>query len=265
MKKTCNLIGQIFFPLIITCLFLFNTGCGLDTFYVIDAPNAIYHQPEYTNEIQFDQKYFEFGTNETNSIEGFDFEGTEVYYKIYNTSSQMTSEVSSLQSLANDAEKSVNAAEKMITATNSDGSGGYGYKQLRVDGRYESPLIPYTGSNKRILIRLTDYQDVEKYSARICIVNGNNDESYLYGSSTKTIPVRDVNRKSFNFGRNGDKDSVPLSTGEDDVKYVKDSGSDLWYVAMFAVAVGKDSTYVQYRSNILYLGSVRIDSSSFDN
>lgn len=260
MKKTCNVTGKIFCLLLITCLFLFNTGCGLDTFYMIDAPYSVIHQPTYDN-IDYSYRYFDFWTNETVEIEGFDFRGTEVYYKIYNNYSQMSSEISTLQSLANDSEKNVTAADKMINPTDS---GGYAYKELKVSGKYESPLIPATGVNQRIYIRLTDYQSMPDYSARICTIQ-DGEEKYLYESESKTIPVRNSSDiRTFNFGRSGQYDTLPTKD-DNDVKIDTENKSEYWYVAMFAVAVGYDYTFAVYRSNILYLGSVRIDATSQDN
>lgn len=256
MKKTCKLIKVLILLLPVTCLFLFNSGCGLDTVYVLDSPHLIVHSPEAQNESQ-DTKYFEFYTNESTNIEGFTFQGTEVYYKIYNSYSQMTSETSVLQTLSNDTDKSATAADKMI---NNTSSGGYGYKALKVAGNQTSPLIPDSGSNERVYIRLTDYQNVEDYSAKI-LVNG----QYLNGSVSKTVPVRNTaDRRTFNFGRNGSLDIVPTSV-DDDVKYSSGVSSSTWYVAMFAAGIGIDASYQNYYSNILYLGSVSIDASRYDN
>ena len=39
-------------------LFLFNSGCGLETFYVIDAPGTTVHEPLYSSIFEED-KYFD--------------------------------------------------------------------------------------------------------------------------------------------------------------------------------------------------------------
>ncbi len=256
MKKACLFNKYYLLLVMIACLLFFNTSCGLDTFYVLDPPISIIHQPEYSNESQ-DSKYFEFWTNENTQIEGFTFLGTEVYYKIYNSYSQMTSETSVLQTLSNDADKSATAAEKMI---NNTSSGGYGFKALKVAGNPESPLVTASDSNQRVYIRLSDYQNVEDYSARV-LVNGAN----LNGAAGKTIPVRNTSdMRTFNFGRNGSYDIAPAKDDED-VKFTSGVTSSKWYVCMFAASLGMDATYQNYYSNILYLGSVSIDASSYDN
>ena len=255
-KKACIFNKWITLLVMIACLLLFNTSCGLDTFYVLNPPISIVHQPDYANESQ-DSKYFEFWTNENTQIAGFTFQGTDVYYKIYNSYSQMSSEINVLQTLSNDADKSATAAEKMINNTTS---GGYGYKSLKVAGNLTTPLIPAIESNQRVYIRLSDYQNVEDYSARVLV-----DGRYLNNSAGKTIPVRNTpDRRTFNFGRNGALDIAPTKE-DDDVKFSSGMTSTKWYVAMFAAGVGIDASYQNYYSNILYLGSVSIDSSSYDN
>lgn len=252
--KTYTKFKYLFLLINIVCLFLFNMGCGLDVFYVIEAPSVIVHEPSYDS-TDYSERYFSFYTNESSSgTSGFNFSGTDVYYRIYDSSSQMQSEVNVLVTLANDDTTSVNAASKMIDT--------YSYCKLRIDEYYDEPLIPYTGSNRQIYIRLTDYQDIEDYSARI--LEGGEDGSYLNSSSTLTVPVRNTDRASFNFGRDGDNDQLPVQ-GDDDVDYISGPTDSLWYVAMFAVAVGYDYTYTNYFSNILYLGSVTIDASTEDN
>ena len=259
MKKAYNVIKNIFVVLSLVCLFIFNTGCGLDTFYVISAPVNVVHQPYYTD-TDHAERYFSFWTNEETDIAGFVFLGTDVYYKIYNSSSQMSTEVSVLQTLASDSEKSSTAPDKMMNPTSS---GGYGYKGLEAKKFNKSVLIPSENQNRLVYIRLSDYQSLEAYSARILI--GGEYGTNLYDSDTKVIPIRNTSDgRTFNFGRSGDLDKVPTSEDED-VKYTSSSSDGKWYIAMFAVAVGYDATYKNYYSNILYLGSVTIDSNSYDN
>ncbi len=252
--KACKKFKYIILLLCFVCLLFFNTACGLDVFYVMESPVTNVHTPSYDSS-DFAERYFSFFTNEnvsTNS--GFSFKGTDIYYRIFDSSSQMQSEVNSLISLSNNESTSNTAATKMIET--------YKFNKLRISGYYEEPLIPYSGQNRQIYIRLTDYQSIEDYSARI--LEGGENGSYVNSSVTKTIPVRNVNRTSFNFGRSGSNDKAPAK-GDDDVDYISGPTNNTWYVAMFAVAVGYDSTFTNYYSNILYLGSVTIDGSTVDN
>ena len=72
------------FSLAICCLCFF--GCGLEEYYVLEAPFRIYNTPNA--DTTYDNKYFDFVTNETGNAgisPSFNFLGTAVYYKIYNS------------------------------------------------------------------------------------------------------------------------------------------------------------------------------------
>lgn len=238
MKKTFYL-KYIFSLFLVECLFIFNAGCGLDVFTMLDPPHNATNIPTTTT--SYESQYFEFYTNEIGSTQ---FDGTSIYYRIYNSPSILNSDVSNLQSVANDSENSVNAPSRLIDT--------YKYQVLRGDGVTDEPLIPYTGENKKVYIRLSDYKGIEEYSARIMI----NDEDF---NGVKTIPLRNLSSKAtFNFGGSTTYDIKPDSDDED-VKYSSsyDNG-ETWYVAMFALAVGHDTTYTPIYSNILYLGAVPI-------
>ena len=104
-----------------------------------------------------------------------------------------------------------------------------------------------------------------EYSARVLV-----DGQYINGSAANSIPVRYEDDLSFNFGRDASNDKIPVpynsSTGEGDLDVTGPVPSDgIWYVAMFAVGVGRDVTYTMQYSNILFLGSVAISSNTPDN
>lgn len=257
--KLLNRINLVF----ILCFLIFNsTGCGLDTYIVMPEPViSITKAPDYQN-IDKVENYFEFVTNEKDAGFPLDFKflGTDVYYKIYSNANTMKTEINMLVSLASSSTTKAKSAEKLI---NPSSSSGYGYKSLKSTNYNNSPLVlaSSTNENQRVYIRLTDYQNSEEYSAKI-LVNG----AYIKNSALKTVPIRNSSDDlTFNFGRTGPKDKVPLATGEDDVKYTTETEAGMWYVAMFAVGVGRDTTYTTYYSNIEYLGSVTIDVNSEDN
>lgn len=238
----------VFFSFILTgCLILFNVSCGLDTVYYLEAPNNTVHKPDCDSIDQTDS-YFEFWTVDKN-YDGLRFLGTEVYYKIYTDSSRLKSEAANLQSLSNSETSTSASAERMINT--------YGFKALQAEGYSDrSILIPASGSNQRIYIRLSDYGT--EWPAKIT-VNGNN----IYGSSSLVIPVRNIStRPSFNFQaiKLTQPDKLPQSGDADLNTSGTATAADSWYISMFAVAVGQDSTYSHMYSNILYLGSVKISS-----
>lgn len=246
MKKAFNIYKKTLLFILVVCFFLFNISCGLDTFYVIEAPYQLLNNPEYSSS-EYSERYFKFVTNETASVdEGFTVTGTEVYYKIYASSSKMINDVNALISISNDDERSSSAPDKLKDT--------YKYKTLRIENN-SNTLVPFTNHNQTVEIRLTDYQNISNYSSRVEI-----------DSVIKGIPVRNLGGKNytFNFGRNGENDKIPLKDDED-FDETNSSGDGKYYVALFATSFGHDNTFTNYYSNILYLGSITIDSNSFDN
>lgn len=264
MKKTTKFlyIRKIFNYLIFSCLLFFNYSCGLDTFPYLNEPRSTIHPP--SPDSAYDEAYFDFWTSDASNsgIPDITFTGTDIYYKIFSDSSSLESECNRLQALAGDSSNSSQASTKLIES----------FKPLRALNYKSSPLIPAKNFNQRVYIRLTDYQDDSSYAARIVTIESNREEN-LGNSDKLTIPMRSVNGdsdRSFNFGRGNEKgraesysyEAIPNSSHPDTSGQSSDS---YWYVALFAVSTGVDTTYTNYYSNILYLGAVKIDSNSWDN
>jgi len=253
MKKTWKKNLQIAFVCsFISGLLFFNAGCGLDTYEVIDAPEQVYNAPVYDS--TYDRRYFEFRTYETNisNYSSITFLGTDVYYKIYNNHETAESEANSLVSTSNNTETSANAASRLMET--------YSYQQIKVAGNSSSVLIPENGTNQRVYIRLTSYQNDPDLAARITV-----DGNLLNGANS--APLRFEDNLNFDFGRSDKnaKSKVPVSNDKD-VKYSSTTSEEgKWYVNLFAVAVGRDVTYTNNYSNILYLGTVCIDEKEYDN
>ena len=237
MNKAFCRKRTIFSLLLTGCLIFFNLSCGLDTFYVIDAPTNGVHKPDCSS-IDYSDNYFDFYTVDK-EYESVKFLGTDVYYKIYKSSARLNSEADDLISIANKSDSASAAAERMIQS--------YKFQTLRAEGHAgDSVLIPTVESNQRIVIRLNTYTSL--YPAQITIDGGEN----------IGIPVRNLpTRPSFNFKSNN-SDTLPKSEDVDVNTSGSSSESNVWFVSMFAVAMWQDSTYSPIYSNVLYLGSVRI-------
>ncbi len=239
---------RVFLSFLLTgCLILFNISCGLDTFYVLPGPIQTTHKPEYSNTTVADN-YFEFWTVET-GCDGIKFNGTDIYYKIYTNTDTLDSQIGAIQTLIN---------SETSSPFDSLTSRPYNYVKLIVsEGGNEAALIPAssTKSNQRVTIRLSNYNDI--YFAGILV----NDQN-LYGESNRVIPLRyvtddDNKTLSFNF-KLSDSNSLP-KTSQDDVNSTGgNSDENVWYVCLYAVAVGNKPSYETVNSNILYLGSVQI-------
>ena len=246
------------FSLAACCLCFF--GCGLETIYALDEPMLL-HSSTYST-VQFEEKYFEFETNEVKNSDPlinpppFKFLGTDVYYKIYNRYDSITSVTSALSSANNSTDASY--AANLLKDT-------YKYKQLGSEAG-STPLIRATGADRRIYIRLTNYQNNRFYQAKI-IVGYTGDSSV----SPTNVPKRAGNRYSFDFGRDGDNDkaSKTLFSTDTDYNYSSSgfsSGYDnTYFVDMYAVSVGLDENYTEQYSKVLHLGTVPINASSKDN
>ncbi len=240
--------------LLLTGCLAFFFGCGLDEFYVLDSPVNVYHYSYYDS--AYDSRYIEFSTNENSSqmnsylsaSSAFKFKGTAVYYKIYDDYSTMTGRINSLSSLSSST-NSTTAATTMIDS--------YGYKQLgRAEGT-QTPLITAKGSDQRVTIRLANYQETVNDAFKAVIKVG--------GANIGT-PRREGNRRTFDFGRTAsDEDNAVPLTGDSDVQASSSSSSGMWYVDLYAVAVGQDVSFATSYSNILHLGSIPIDANAEHN
>jgi hypothetical protein len=236
MNKAFCRKRTIFSLLLTGCLILFNLSCGLDTFYVIESPTNVIHKPDCSS-IDYSDNYFDFYTVDR-EYDTVKFLGTDVYYKIYKSSARLNSEADDLITIANKSDSASAAAERMIQS--------YKFQPLRASGHAaDSVLIPTVESNQRVVIRLNTYT---LYPAQITIDGGDN----------IGIPVRNLPTKpGFNFKSNV-SDTIPKSEDVDVNTSGTSTENNIWFVSMFAVAIGQDATYSPVYSNVLYLGSVRI-------
>lgn len=259
MKKLIFFNISIFF----VCLFLFSS-CGLETLYYLDAPYQRQTNPTVSDAgeaVSFDEAYFDFDTNDKeNASDGeFRYLGTAVYYKIYNNYKIMNSYISSVSSISS----STTTSSSAFSSLQSNGYLELGAKENGAEKNF-SPLVEAKSSNQNVVIRLTNYHEPDQSSEEW--------KNYAYRAKIeidgveKYVPMRNDSTKSFDFGRkNSSGDYDKPKSGDDDVNYGTASKTDVYYVALYAVAVGRDNSFTNYYSNVLYLGSVAIDASSEDN
>ncbi|MBQ4237185.1 MAG: hypothetical protein II716_10165 [Treponema sp.] len=234
-------------------------SCGLDTFYYLDPPMSDGHHADL-NSTDESQNYFSCRTNEESSTgsnsEYFGsadllFLGTEIYYRIYTNSSTMASVESSVSSMINATNYS-SAAEYLISTKK--------YKPLGITHGSISPLIKAGSSpqNRYVYIRLTD-DGADFPIGAICvsdsILRGPSADKELTFGGELVYPCRSVELRGFNFGKPG----VPLpQSGDDDVEYGSGPEDGKWYVDMYAVSVGRDSSYALSYSQPHLMGAVLI-------
>ena len=257
---------KIFFFL--CCLFGF-TACGLDEFYELDPPVRCNNQPD--TDTEFASRYFEFTTNETgennkNYIDpssSFKFLGTAIYYKIYNNLEKMQTDITQISALINSTNYS-NAVSKIRETLSYQELGTVKIEDTQRKETSINPLISAQGKNRTVYIRLTNYQDTKEFSARILI-----DNEPLKAGDFELYPSRSGSNKSFDFGRTEDDKEVHVEPSQGDVDFVYGTFTEpenkKYYVNMYAIAVGRDTTYTNYYSNALHLGSVSITATEKDN
>lgn len=253
-----------FLTIIIGAISFIFLSCGTETTYYLLQPKSLGKEPNH--ETQYDEAYFEFEAL-NQDVEGFKYNGTAVYYKIYTNWQDIESRKSSIDTL-NESDNESSAASSVINS--------YGYKQLGTSHGIDEPLIGSSGGH--VKIRLNNYLETQ--------LSGGEYEDYQHRAYIKIndedtgIPLRVENKHTFDFGRKDDeinlvpgaihkvdkdvKNAIPKSDDEEgDVYYssFSDSENHIWYVDMYAISMGRDNNFVKYYSKVLYLGCVPIDAS----
>lgn len=259
MKKNCRNIktkNPVLLLFFVACSFLFCT-CGLEEYYVLEAPFRTYHEPNA--ETEFAGRYFDFETNEAaNAVHtSFDFLGTAVYYKIYNDLALLTSRASTLNA-DNNSTTYGTAATRLINT--------YGYQQLGTDSGSRSPLIEAASppTDRRIYIRLSNYQTDSSYQSKVIVGYNGTDPSVPGTYMPRRSILKGGGHCTFDFGRTEIYDDVP-SSGNEDYNHTESGSPTTFYVDLYAVSVGRDTTYTMYYSKVLHLGVVKIDAAEADN
>ena len=247
---------------IIAGIFVFS--CGLEEVLSLDAPTVTQNNPLYSS-TDYLTWYSAFTTEESSQPE--QFIGTEVYYKIYNNYSSLTSQRSAILSV-NTTSNSSAAATRMIET--------YTYQPLGTSvntGRVV--FVPNSGSNRRVIIRLKNYLDgsgvtgdSDRFNFVACI-GFRSGESFDYTyDGDYYIPYRNGNSKSFDFfdydedNKGGSRDVEPV---EGDSDYFHNSNGfsegyeNTYFVQLFAVAKAWNTdTCAPSYSLVLDLGSIPI-------
>ncbi len=275
MKNAGFMQRNLFLLILCTVAGIFVSSCGLEEIFTVEEPTVVLNAPLYSSSDSLTW-YFSFKPSDDN---GKAFIGTDVYYKIYNDSSKLSSDRSSILSV-NTSSNSTEAAKRMIES--------YGYQPLGTSiATGYAVFVPKnledsenneedSENNKKlnsIVFRLktslsyagdSDSASADdRYKSHACIGVKENTK-YLYKDY---IPFRNGNRKSFDFfdsdenDKNRTRDALPVygdsdySCNESD----KDKSFDEYYVQAFAVGVAfNDQTTALSYSLVLDLGSVPI-------
>lgn len=212
-------------------------GCGIDTFVYLYPVTQLLNSPSTTDP---SYNYFQFKTSDSDNYDAYGsdgyFKGFEVYYRIYNSTSTRSSDVSAIYTY--NENNPTTALTKLV--------GTYYYHRMVHSGRLTSiPLIPGDSSNRTVSIRLFDQNNYVAYFSLDGSTNG---------SGSIGIPERTHNSgttfETFVFKN--------IDTSDDDVSYTSSSGTTTWYVQAYAVAYGYDESYKPYYSEVFSLGYVTV-------
>ena len=227
-------------------LLVFFSACGLDTFYYLDPPISIDFIDEAESLSTDPSKQFvSFITASSNADNADIFQGSSVYYKIYNSPDQLFNNKKSIENI--NKEYTNQGMELLIS---------WGYQPLTTD-KVDTVNLVAAGGSQEVTIRLwnqtLDGEGNYTYPARIQV--GGNDIG---------IPVRSVNDNFFSFNSSVDGDSpysLPME-GQEDVSFSTGAGTSTWYVALYAVSTGMSPSLTPVYSQVVYLGSLAIVPSN---
>jgi hypothetical protein len=214
-------------------------SCGIEDYTLLEPPSG----SVVSNPGDATYRYFSFRPAADSSSS---FQGTEVYYRIYASEVDRSTDTALISS-ANTAYSS-SGFNKMASLEYEK----LGFKRL--DDEKSSILIPknYTAW---IYIRLYTEGTGDDMSAGIRTSEP---------AETIATPLRSVKKKTFGFYRT---DHYPDATDDDvpkyddrDVKAPASSSTDGWFVNAYAVSVGQNAeTLAPIYSQVLHLGYIQIE------
>jgi hypothetical protein len=220
--------------LVIFSLILFSSSCGLPVYYIIYPPVNADSLPGDTQESRF----FSFKTADAQNSTSDIYRGIDVYYKIYNNKNDRDSDISQIQAV--NSEFSQSGFNKMQ---------GLGYAKLSSEPKLHNSsdvLFDKEDSDHFIKIRLFDEgPEDSRYEAGF--------ESDKISFNTGSEPIRS-NGNSFQFGEK----NLPAQGDADYTHNENEEESESFWVAAFAVSVGRDGFFQAYYSSLLPLGSIKI-------
>ncbi len=223
---------------------LLHSSCGLDTFYYLDPPVSRHFIDEADSSSQDPTIHYVSFVTASNAGSGGVFQGTAVYYRIYNSKTTLLSHKVSIEDINDDS--SDQGMSRLIS---------WGYQALTTN-RLSTANLVSSGGAKEVSIRL--YNEVPSGGV------------YQYPADVKVdsissgVPLRCFEGKNFSFSSTAESDaadSVPLE-GQEDVSFTAGAGTSTWYVALYAVSAGMSPSLTPVYSKVTYLGSLAITPTS---
>ena len=217
----------------------FFTGCGIEEFiYLYPVEQVVVPSDDPAN------RKFEFKTTDTDNDDhvpaGY-FKGFEIYYRIYNTKTVLLNDISDISSYNTNYPTTVN--NYLVTTKK--------YQRLNAVGHTGTLLIPRTGTNRTVIIRLVALDALNPVDMTIDGV-----------SSGQPLRTRDgISDSSQMSTYDFDFDIEDLGSDDTDITYSttwEDPLNKNWYVQAFVFAYGTDESYKSIYSEATSLGYVTI-------
>lgn len=235
-KGQKTLRKRILFSVFAVGFCLFFLACGIPVYYVVEPPQAK-HTLTYES-MDTANRFFSFECPYSSSSDNSDFLllGTDIYYRIYDSLDKMNSDISSISS--SNSEYSENGFSRMTNLN---------YQPLW-SSTGDTPVIKKIASNRTIRIRLCSE---DTYAAELYDETNGSSISIPYRKGTGSS---DSGNKTFlftssNHPESGDQDSSISNPNQT---------SGEWYVNLYAVSVGRDTSFVPHYSSLLHLGNLKI-------
>lgn len=231
-RNNCSIFSNLLVP-----LFLFFS-CGIDYYIylypVVDRnpdPCTSYENPE-TYDIN--NNLFGFRTRDSANSPISNYQGYMVYYRIYNNSDTMLSDMNYINNYNSNDDYKANIISYIENRN---------FKRLYCENQsFAAPLINKSNSDRTVKIRLVSEQD---YGTEITI------NDVLLG-----IPIRNTSSSPYNpeYFFDTDKfsqEDTDISFTQGDVNF---EDVDTWYVSAYVLTYGIDDVYSPVYSSALWLG-----------
>ena len=227
---------MIFFNLLVP-LFLF-VSCGIDYYIylypVVDRnpdPCTSYENPE-TYDIN--NNLFGFRTRDSANSSISNYQGYMVYYRIYNNSDTMLSDMNYINNYNSNDDYKANIISYIENRN---------FKRLYCEKQsFAAPLINKSGSDRTVNIRLVSEQD---YGTEITI------NDVLLGTPIRNTSSSPYNPEYFFDTDKFSQEDSDISFTQGDVNF---EDVDTWYVSAYVLTYGIDDVYSPVYSSALWLG-----------
>lgn len=214
-------------------LSIVGISCGIESVIYLKRPERTYHT-SYLEDMS--KRYCQFNTADSDNTAnaGDYFQGTEIYYRIYEREADCVNETDQINQYN---ENNPSNSAQYLQETKK-------YYRLSTSNVSKRPLIDKHASDALVRFRLQDYGGSVDPAA--LMVNG----------VSLGIPQRD--RRLLVAKRNFDR--LSISNSDEDVRSASSStGVDTyWRVHFYAASYGYDKTFKTLYSDIVPLGFIKI-------